>query len=307
MRLPPFNPRFAIGIAIVAMASTSILVKLAASAPATVIANYRLLFALILMWPIVLVKYRHELRSISRTNWFRLILTGILFSVHMGLWFYALQLTSVTSSVLILAIQPIFLLVASMLFFNERYSSAAAISILITVIGGLVIGYGDFNLGPMPFRGDLILVGSLIIVTIYELTTQRARRSLSLITYLTVIYTVAGTSLLIYNLSTGSQMIGFTGTQWGIFVLLAIIPTFLGVWLLNWALIWLRTQTISAGLLIEPMAATALSYYILKEAIAPLQWLGGTVILFGLLLFIMSTSKKRKLTISKRVTNQEED
>src|SRR5699024_10192913 len=60
------------------------------------------------------------------------------------------------------------------------------------------------------------------------------------------------------------------------------------------------TATISMGIVFEPVGASILAYFILGETITWSQWLGGSIVLFGLFLFIMSTTKKRKVTISHR-------
>lgn len=60
MRLPPFNPYIAVIIGAISVSTSAIFVKLATEAPAAMIANYRLLFAVILMLPIIIVKHRHE-------------------------------------------------------------------------------------------------------------------------------------------------------------------------------------------------------------------------------------------------------
>src|SRR5699024_9719516 len=55
--LPPFNPYIAIVIAVLSVSSSAVLVKLADGVPAVIIANYRLLLAVLIMAPYVLLKY----------------------------------------------------------------------------------------------------------------------------------------------------------------------------------------------------------------------------------------------------------
>src|SRR5690625_6613517 len=68
LRLPPFNPYIAIVIAVLSVSSSAVLVKLAAGVPAGIIANYRLLLAVLIMAPYVLLKYRNELKDRKSTR-----------------------------------------------------------------------------------------------------------------------------------------------------------------------------------------------------------------------------------------------
>lgn len=52
------------------------------------------------------------------------------------------------------------------------------------------------------------------------------------------------------------------------------------------------------GIVFEPVGAAILAYFLLEETITWSQWLGGTIIIFGLLLFIASTRRKRKMKMT---------
>src|SRR5690625_352131 len=108
MRLPPFNPYIAVVIGVISISTSAVLVKLADQAPSSIIANYRLLFAVILMTPIILLKYRHEFRVINSKDWILALFSGLFLAAHFILWFESLNYTSVASSVVLVTLQPIF-------------------------------------------------------------------------------------------------------------------------------------------------------------------------------------------------------
>lgn len=300
MRLPPFNPYIAVVIGVISVSTSAVLVKLADQAPAAIIANYRLLFAVILMMPIILMKYRHEFRFISSKDWILALVSGVFLATHFILWFESLNYTSVASSVVLVTLQPIFAFIGTYLFFNERFSSGALISMFIALFGSFIISWGDFQLSGMALFGDILALLGAVTITVYFLLGQKARKRLSLMTYTFIVYGIGAITLTLYNVFTQSSFIGYPADHWWIFIALAIIPTFLGHSLFNWALRWLSTATISMGIVFEPIGATILAYFILDEQVTASQWLGGTIVLFGLFLFILSTSRKRKVTISSK-------
>lgn len=300
MRLPPLNPYIAIVIAVLAISTSAVLVKLAGDAPAGIIAFYRLGFAVVMMLPIILFKYRNEFKKISRRDWILTALAGIFLAAHFIFWFESLNYTSVTSSVVLISLQPVFAFIGTYFIFGERFSIAAMISVVITLLGSLIIAWGDFELGGLAFWGDILAILATIVVVGYLLVGQKLRRSLSLVTYTFIVYTSSVIVLLIYNLVIGNDFIGYSSDVWGWFLLLALVPTFLGHTVFNWALKWISTSNVSMAFVFEPVGAAILAYFVLGERVTSFHWLGGTVIVFGLFLFIMSTTKKRKVTISQR-------
>lgn len=299
MRFPPFNPYIAVVIGVIAVSTSAILVKLASGAPAGIIAFYRLAFAAVLMLPTIFLKYREELKSITRRDWVLTSVSGLFLALHFILWFESLNYTSVASSVVLVTLQPIFAFIGTYFFFGERFSVAAIISMLITLLGSVIIGWGDFQISGLALLGDVLALLGAISVTAYFLLGQRLRRNLSLIAYTFIVYGISSVALLIYNIVLKSDFIHYSLDYWVLFLSLAIVPTFLGHTLFNWALKWLSTSTISMAIVFEPIGATALAYIILGEKVTSSQWLGGTIVIFGLFLFIVSTTRKKNVTISR--------
>ncbi|HLS07803.1 DMT family transporter [Lentibacillus sp.] len=298
MRIPPFNPYFAVVIGVTAVSTSAVLVKLADQAPAAIIANYRLLLAVLIMAPYVLLKNRDEFRFIQKKDWIFSALGGIFLAFHFIVWFESLNYTSVASSVVLVTLQPIFAFLGTYFFFQERFSYGAIISMIIALLGSVIISWGDFQLSGVALFGDMLALLGAVLVTAYFLMGQQVRKRLSLMTYTFIVYGISSMTLILYNLIAGNAFFGYPADNWLAFLALAIFPTFFGHTLFNWALKWLSTATISMGIVFEPVGASILAYFILGETITWSQWLGGSIVLFGLFLFIMSTTKKRNVTIS---------
>lgn len=301
MRVPPFNPYIAVVIGVLSVSTSAVLVKLGGDLSAAIIANYRLLIAVILMAPIMFLKYRHEFKLITRKDWLLSTLAGIFLAFHFILWFESLNYTSVASSVVLVTLQPIFAFLGTYLFFKERFTPGAIISMIIALLGSVIISWGDFQISGMALFGDILAFIGAIAITAYFLLGQNARRRLSLMTYTFVVYGVSSITLIIYNVLLQNSFTGYSTNYWLIFLALAIFPTFFGHTLFNWALKWLSTSTISMAIVFEPIGASVLAYFILGEKITWSQWLGGTIVIFGLFLFILSTTRKSSVTIHKKV------
>ncbi|WP_188207802.1 DMT family transporter [Alkalibacillus aidingensis] len=291
-----YTPYIAIVIGVIAVSTSAIFVRLA-DAPSSIIANYRLLLAVLIMLPYILWKHLGDFKHISKRDWYLSVAAGVFLALHFILWFESLNHTSVASSVVLVTTQPIFAFIGTYLFFKERFSSGAVLSMIIAFTGSVIISWGDFQISGMALFGNFLALMGAIAVTGYFLFGQNVRKRVSLMTYTFVVYGISSITLILYNLVLNQPFTGYSGETWMYFLALAIVPTFFGHTLFNWAIKWVSASTITMGILFEPVGASIMAYFILDELITWSQFLGGSIVISGLMLFIISTSKKRKVKV----------
>jgi drug/metabolite transporter (DMT)-like permease len=288
---PKMNPYAALVVGVISVSASAIFVKLCASSSG-VIAFYRLFFSVIIMLPIFLTKrYVSEVRHITKKDWLFSAIAGILLAFHFILWFESLNYTSVASSTVLVTLQPLFAFLGTFLFFKEKLSAKAIACGIIAVIGSFIISWGDFRISGAALFGDILSLIACAFVTGYLLFGQTVRKRLSLVTYTFVVYFMSSITLLIYVLLGKQSVFPEKTTDWIYFVLLALIPNLLGHTLFNWSLKWLSTSTISMAILFEPVGATFLAYFILKEYVFFSQIIGGLIVIAGISLFIIDERK----------------
>ncbi|HET7615401.1 MAG TPA: DMT family transporter, partial [Bacillales bacterium] len=140
---PPIHPYLALLIGVAAVSTSAIFVKLS-SAPASVIATYRLAFTVLLMTPFMLLKYRGEFKKVRGKDWWICTAAGIFLAFHFIFWFGSLDYTTVASSVVLVALQPIFAFIGTYLFYGERMTAKSLTGGLLAIAGSVVISWGDF-------------------------------------------------------------------------------------------------------------------------------------------------------------------
>ncbi|WLR51047.1 DMT family transporter [Bacillus tianshenii] len=297
--MPKINPYFALLIGVLAVSTSAIIVKLA-SAPAAITAAYRLLFTVILMLPVIILKYHHELSNINKKDWLYSALAGVFLSFHFILWFESLNYTSVASSVVLVTLQPIFAFAGTFLFFQERLRLSAILSGCLAIGGSILISWGDFRLSGAALFGDILALGGAVMVTAYFLIGQNIRKRLSLMTYTFLVYSFSSFTLILYSVYNGYAFFSYPLKTWSYFLLLAIVPTLLGHTLFNWTLRWLSTSVISMSILFEPVGASILAYYIFGERLVWTQWIGGFLVLLGMFLFLLFNRQPSVSSPAKR-------
>lgn len=282
-------------ISIVAISFAAIFVKWS-DAPATVLSMYRMILATLFLLPVVWIR-RAEFRHVTGREWRLLAFSGVFLALHFALWFGSLKLTTVASSTIILALQPIVSLIGGFLVFRERTTRAALLTMFVAVVGAVMIGWGDFGLSQAAILGDILSFLSVIAVVGYLLIGQSAVKKVSHWIYSFSVFGFAGITLVLYNLIAGVSFTGYSGQDWGIFLLLAIVPT-ISHMINNWLLKYVNATTISMSILGEPVGATLLAVWLLGERLTGWQLVGGVLVLSGVFLFLLQQMRRKPKQIS---------
>lgn len=283
-------------ISIIAISFSAIFVKWS-FAPATILSMYRMWIACLFMLPMV-YRNRQEFKKITKNDWWLLFFSGTFLALHFALWFTSLKLTTVASSTIILALQPIISLFGGFLFFKERTSASAIMTMGVAIIGAMMIGWGDITLDSKALLGDIFSFLSVIAVVGYLLIGQSVVKKISHWIYTSTVFFFAACLLSLYNMIIGEYLTGYSSKEWGIFLLLAVVPTIAHV-INNWLLNYVNATTISMSILGEPVGATILAVLLLGEKLVGWQMAGGLLVLAGVFFFLLQQQHKREIRQEK--------
>lgn len=291
MRERTFKPYVGLLTGIVAVSWASILIRLAESPP-LVIGAYRLTLASLILTPVALVRAREELRGLTRRDLCLASLSGAFLSLHFASWIASLDYTSVATSVVLVSTQPLFAGIASHLLTADKVSRSMFAGITVSIMGGIIIGYGDISIDRRAFLGDLLATIGAIAASAYFLIGRQLRRKLSLLAYIFLVYWIAALGLVAFCLFTRQSFTGYPPQTYLMFLLLAIVPQIIGHSSFNWALRYLSATLVTISTLGEPVGATILAYFILRETPSPAEVIGGSLILCGI--YIASREERVK-------------
>lgn len=298
MEKPTIHPYIPILVGVISVAMSAIFVKMT-TADAGVTAFYRMLFSILLMSPVFLYSYLPEIKKLSKRDWAFSAVAGIFLAFHFILWFESLNFTSVASSTVLVTLQPLFAFAGTYFFFKERLSLKTLISGIVAITGSIIIAYGDFQVSGSALFGDVLALIACALITAYLLFGQDVRKRLSLVTYTFIVYGFSTITLFFYIIVKGESFGPYPMGEWMWFLLLALIPNLLGHTLFNWAVKWVSTNVISIAILFEPVGAAVLAYFILGELVSASQIVGGSIVIAGLLFFIVDYKRIRKIFFRK--------
>ncbi len=277
-------------VGIISVSFASIFIRLA-DAPALVIGAYRLTIASLVLTPPVWSRVRKELLSLSRRDLGLAILSGLFLGLHFATWIASLNYTSVAASVVLVSTSPLFVGIASHFLYGERLSPMKLLGIIMAIIGAGIIGMGGFEVSLGALWGDVLALLGAIAVSGYFLIGKGLRQRLSIMAYIYPTYCTAALSLILASVVAGHPFTGYSPRTYLMFLLLALIPQILGHSSFNWALRYVSSTLVTVATLGEPVGATLLAYFILREKPLPLEIIGGIIVLAGI--FIVSRQEEQ--------------
>jgi len=281
---PPINPYLAIAAGVIAVSFSSLFVRLS-SAPPLITASYRLLFTFFLIAPYTLIWHRKELASLKPRELGLAALSGLFLALHFATWFTSLSYTSIASSVVIVTIQPVFVVIGSWLLFGERISRISVIGGLLALSGSFIIGAGDFRLGREAFYGDLLALLAAVFVAGYMIVGRKLRAKVALSAYTFVVYGSSALTLVVISSCFSLSFAPYLPADWLLFLALALVCTVGGHTIFNWVIRYVPASTVAVCILGESLGAIIWGAIFLKEYPGWRQILGGGVIFAGLYLF----------------------
>lgn len=270
-------------IGILAMSTASLFIRLA-QAPSLIVATYRLIFSSL----ILLIIYRKKIKIEKNILPF-LIISGISLGIHFYTWISSVYLTSVANAVVLVNTNPLFIILFTILFDKKRPPLYYFISLFFVLLGMFLITSKslEFKLG----LGEIFAIIGGFSVAVYLYIGQKLSNKISLISYISSVYSFSAIFLFIISLFAPYPLFGYSLKNYLYFLLLALIPQLIGHSSANYALRILPASSVALIILGENVFATIFAYIFLKESISLNQALGMIIITLA----IMYNSIKEKL------------
>ena len=271
-----------------------ILVRLSEVGPVAT-AFYRVWLGLPLMW--LWVRYerrRHrdvDIQPLPLRRLMLLLLPGVFFAADLGFWHSSIELTSIANATLLCNLAPIHVTLVSALFFGERFSRTFIVALLLAISGVAVLMGAGTGTVSGSLTGDLLALTASLFYAAYLLTVARMRSYYSAVTIMYWSSLMAGAVLLLPCLLEAELPLPETVFGWVVLFTLALVSHLGGQGLIAWALAHLSTAFTSLGLLLQPVVASVLAWWLFGEMLGPAQWLGGLVVMASIYLARIASSR----------------
>jgi drug/metabolite transporter (DMT)-like permease len=276
----------ALVLAICAISSSGPLL-LYASASALAVVFWRNALAVGVLTPAVLGRRWAEVRALDRRTLWWCAAAGVPLAVHFGTWAPSVKLTSVATSVALVATQPVWQgLIAKLQ--GRPLRTATWVGIGVAVLGAVLATGADVTTSGRAVVGDLLALAGGVTGAVYTAIGERARVTTSTTVYTTLCYAVCALVLGAVCLVGGVRLTGFGATTWLAIVAVTVGPQLLGHSMFSYALRRVSATTVSVLFLLEVPGAGLIAWAWLGQA-PRLSALPGLVLLvIGVLVVVLA-------------------
>ena len=273
-------------IGAIAMGASPIFVRFAEVGPFTS-AFWRVFLALPVLWLWARRERAAELaagggQTADRGAFAAIALAGLLFSGDLIFWHLAIMNTSVANATFLATLAPVWVVLGSGLLLGEHVERNVFAGLALGLAGMAFLIGGTLTLRPENLDGDIYGVATSFFFGGYFLAVRRARRSFGSGRTLFLSTVVTSAVLLVFALALEDRIWPLTIYGAAALIALALISHAGGQGLLAFALGFLPAAFSALVIFVEAVAAAALGWLILGEAIGLTQLLGALAIFAGI-------------------------
>lgn len=280
----PADNRFAMASLLlggVAISGSPIFVRLSEVGPIST-AFWRVALALL---PLGLFFIFRKDKGTAPESWrdrLMLMLPGVMLAINLAGWHLSIHMTSVANSTLLANLAPVFVTVFGWALFRLPITRAFLTGLVIAAIGILVLKGGPSALGGGALKGDLVATASAMFYAGYILSLGRLRSRFDTLRIMVWGSASAAACLLPAALVFESTLLPSSLYGWSIVLGVAFISHAGGQVLITYALAYLPPAFSSLTLLLQPVGASILAWWVLNEPIGVMQAAGGLIVLVGI-------------------------
>jgi drug/metabolite transporter (DMT)-like permease len=259
-----------------AIGSSGIFVRLSETGPtATAFWRGALALPFLALWVWLARRENFSVRATLREPLF--LWAGIFFAGDLLLWHWSLLLTSIAVSTLEANCAPLLVTVLAWVLWRERPRPAFMLAIALAFGGMLLILVPKLGSGGHALLGDVLGLGTACFYAGYILIVARLRAHHG--TGIVMLTTTVVFTVILLPLALTQKFLPTTPHGWWLLLGCALSAQVLGQSLIAYALAHLPATFSAVGLYAQVIAAAAYAWFLLGERLAPVQILGGVIVL----------------------------
>jgi drug/metabolite transporter (DMT)-like permease len=213
------------------------------------------------------------------------LLGALTYAVNIALWCTALNFTTASAVTLLDTTAPVWVGLFAWLFMGKKNGRWYWFGLAVTLIGAsMTVGFNSLGIGSSQFKGNMIALASGFSYAAYIIFTQRARRSMSSLSYSWLVAAVGAVTLFFVSAFSGLFGEALPLRSYLLIAAMAFTSQVVAWLLVNYALGVLPSAAGSVALVGQPIVTTMLGALLINETISWPQAVGGAVCLGGILL-----------------------
>ncbi len=273
----------------IAIGFNPVLIK-AAGAPGVVTSFYRFVFGTLILVVPFIISIKGNYRTLSKKGLLIAIVAGLCMSFDMSFWTTGIMMSNVAMPTLTGNMASLWVGLGAVVFFKERQGILFWIGLIVSLTGISLLVINDYYSANGMFMGLVFGMLAGMFYATFMLLTQKGRTYLDTIPYLFVFTFTTTIFLALFVFILKLPFTGYSNYTWSLFILMGTV-FHAGAWfLLNYSQGKIPASIVSPTLLLQPLIASTVAYYLLNEVLSIRQIVGGGVVISGI--YMVHFSKK---------------
>jgi drug/metabolite transporter (DMT)-like permease len=245
----------------------------------------RQIISTLFLTPLVLHRYRHELRQLSRRNLIFAALAGIIMAVRFVIMFEAFNNTSVLITGVFSGSGPLWVALIEVVILKATFNRNIWIGVFLAIVGGVVIAVAGFDggtsLGNNPALGALYALTGAFLSAFYLNFGRAARGHISFWPYLWLVFGFATVTSIIAMIVTDTPFTGYSPQAYLWLFILTITAQLIAHGAMNFALRYASATFVSIVAQMTTVISAIGAFLVFGELPGPIQILGSLIIILG--------------------------
>ncbi len=267
----------------VAVSTSGIFVRLADVGPYAS-AFWRTFLALPFLWLWMRWEDRRAARGLAFGLAFDrpIMLAGLLFAGDLFFWHLAIFGTTIANATFLATTAPIWVALGAWLLVSERIGLRTVLGLILCLAGGFALLGESYGFAPERLQGDVFGLITAMFFGAYVLAVRSGRSRHGAATLM--FYSTAITAACLFAIAAAfeTHLLPRSWSGFSVLLALALVSQVGGQGLISVALGTLPATFSSLVIFVEAIAAAALGWAVLNEALGWAQALGGLFILLGI-------------------------
>lgn len=245
---------------------------------AYVIAFFRVLFASLILLPLVLLTLRREIVEAARA-WRSMLALGVLLSLGWGFLFQSMKLIAIANAVLLNYMAPVFVALLAPITLKERIERITIFALAMSMVGMIMISsQQSLQVGSLNLLGVIFGLLAGLAYAGFIILSKRAVTNLSSRTV--AFYAYSATIIFLCPSLIGVDL-SMDLASWILLLLLGVFNTGFAVTLYLTGLRLIKAQKAVIFTYLEPVSAVVFGSLFLAQQPTLLMLIGGFLILFA--------------------------
>jgi drug/metabolite transporter (DMT)-like permease len=236
----------ALVLGVFACATSVIFIRLSEVEP-VLLSSYRTLVAALFLMPVFIGRVKKHRAELTLGHFRCVFWPALALALHFISWTMGARLAPATNATLIVNTAPLVMPFFLYLMMREVVNRQEIIGTLVAFSGVMILAGGDFTLSPEYLLGDLICLGSMVMVAFYFCLARLNRDFPSIWLYLVPVYGLCGILCLLAAVVLGVPPQPLSLKECLLMLALGCVPTIIGHSLINYSMQQLRGQIVSVA------------------------------------------------------------